>query len=192
MGEPGLSAEVALQINQTLLFWVAAIFFGLACLAGLTALVFVWRECFVPRNRSRKGLPMEEDQRTTRRLVRFGIFEADLRSGELRRNGVKVKLQDQPFHVLEMLLDHPGDLVTREGLQKNLWSESTFVDFEHGLNAAIKRLREALGDDADNPRFVETLHRRGYRFIAPVAGRVCDEGEKPTVPQSGTVATPMP
>ncbi len=111
---------------------------------------------------------MDTDQPNVRSIVRFGVFEVDLLSGELRRNGVKIKVQDQPFQVLEMLLARPGELVTREELQKKLWRESTFVDFEHGLNAAIKRLREALGDDADNPRFVETLHRRGYRFIYPV------------------------
>jgi TolB-like protein/DNA-binding winged helix-turn-helix (wHTH) protein/Tfp pilus assembly protein PilF len=103
------------------------------------------------------------------RLVRFGVFEVDLRTGELRKNGLKVKLQDQPFQVLAMLLEHPGALVTREELQKRLWSESTFVDFEDGLSKAVYRIREALGDDADNPRFVETLPRRGYRFIYPVA-----------------------
>ncbi len=112
---------------------------------------------------------MEEGEPKPRQLLRFGVFEVDLRSGELRRGGVKVKLQEQPFQVLEMLLERPSELVTREELQKKLWSESTFVDFEHGLNAAIKRLREALDDNADNPRFVETLHRRGYRFIYPVA-----------------------
>ena len=99
--------------------------------------------------------------------IRFGVFEVDLRSGELRRNGLKIKLQEQPFQILAMLLEHPGELVTREEIQKRLWSEDTFVDFEHSLATAIKKLREALGDSADNPRFVETLPRRGYRFIAP-------------------------
>jgi DNA-binding winged helix-turn-helix (wHTH) protein/WD40 repeat protein len=100
--------------------------------------------------------------------VRFGIFEADLRAGELRRSGSKVRLQDQPFQVLAMLLERPGQIVTREELQTRLWPADTFVDFDHGLNAAIKRLRDALGDSAENPRFVETLARRGYRFVAPV------------------------
>jgi len=103
-------------------------------------------------------------------LVRFGIFEVDLRAGELRRNGLKVKLQEQPFQLLVMLLEHPGEVVTREEIQQKLWPSDTFVDFEHSINAAVKRLREALDDSADNPRFVETLHRRGYRFIAPVLG----------------------
>jgi DNA-binding winged helix-turn-helix (wHTH) protein len=86
--------------------------------------------------------------------VRFGIFEADLRAGELRRSGSKVRLQDQPFQVLAMLLERPGQIVTREELQTRLWPADTFVDFDHGLNAAIKRLRDALGDSAENPRFV--------------------------------------
>ncbi len=98
----------------------------------------------------------------------FGVFEVDLRTAELRKSGQKVKLQEQPFHILTMLLEHPGELVTREELQKKLWSGDTFVDFEHSLATAIKKLREALGDSADNPRFVETLPRRGYRFICPV------------------------
>jgi len=101
-------------------------------------------------------------------IIRFGIFEVDLRAGELRRNGSKIRLQDQPFQVLALLLSKPGELVTREELQTKLWPADTFVDFDHGLNAAVKRLRDALGDSADNPRFIETLARRGYRFIAPV------------------------
>lgn len=101
-------------------------------------------------------------------VIRFGIFEVDLRAGELRRNGFKVRLQDQPFQVLAMLLERPGEIVTREELHARLWSSDTFVDFDHGLNAAVKRLRDALGDSADNPRFVETLARRGYRFMLPV------------------------
>lgn len=103
--------------------------------------------------------------------VSFGSFEADLRSGELRRNGSKVRLQEQPFQILTMLLENPGEIVTREELRKRLWPADTFVDFDHGLNAAVKRLRDALGDSAENPRFVETLARRGYRFVAPIAGR---------------------
>ncbi len=102
--------------------------------------------------------------------IRFGVFTADLRAGELRKSGVKVKLQEQPFQILAMLLEKPGEVVTREDLRQRLWPADTFVDFDHSLNTAVKKLREALGDDADNPRFVETLHRRGYRFIAPVGG----------------------
>ncbi len=101
-------------------------------------------------------------------IVRFGTFEVNLSAGELWRNGTRVRLQEQPFQVLAMLLEKPDEVVTREELHRRLWSSDTFVDFDHGLNAAIKRLRDALGDSADNPRFVETLARRGYRFIAPV------------------------
>jgi Tol biopolymer transport system component/DNA-binding winged helix-turn-helix (wHTH) protein len=102
------------------------------------------------------------------RVVRFSVFEVDLRAGELRRNGVKVKLQNQPFQILAMLLERPGEIVTREELHSRLWSADTFVDFNNGLNSAIRRLRDALGDTAEHPTFVETLGRRGYRFIAAV------------------------
>jgi cholera toxin transcriptional activator len=104
-----------------------------------------------------------------KRMKKFGTFEVDLRARELRRGGIRVRLQDQPFEILTMMLERPGEVVTREELRERLWPAGTFVDFEHSLNAAVKRLRAALGDDADNPRFVETQHRRGYRFIAPVA-----------------------
>jgi Tol biopolymer transport system component/DNA-binding winged helix-turn-helix (wHTH) protein len=101
---------------------------------------------------------------------RFGVFELDPRSGDLRKNGVKLKVQEQPYQVLLKLLKHPGDVVTREELHATLWSADTFVDFDTGLNTAIKRLREVLGDPADAPVFIETVPRRGYRFIAPVSG----------------------
>ena len=101
-------------------------------------------------------------------LIRFGAFEVDLRNRKLRKRGHRIRLQDQPFAVLATLLEHPGELVPRETLQQNLWSADTFVDFDHGLNNAIKRLREALRDSADTPRFIETVPRSGYRFIAPV------------------------
>ena len=110
-------------------------------------------------------LPLERPAPTVKR---FGTFEVDLRARELRKGGIRIRLQDQPFEILALLLEHPGEVVTREELRQRLWPQGTFVDFEHSLNAAIKRLRAALGDDADNPRFVETLHRRGYRFIAAV------------------------
>ena len=100
--------------------------------------------------------------------IRFGMFEADLSSGELRREGVKIKLQEQPFQILAALLERPREVVTREDLQKRLWPSDVVVDFDRGLNKAINRLREALGDDADNPRFIETLPQRGYRFLAVV------------------------
>jgi Tol biopolymer transport system component/DNA-binding winged helix-turn-helix (wHTH) protein len=105
---------------------------------------------------------------TARRTIRFGVFEVDLQSGELRRKGLKVKLQGQPFQILVALLGRPGEVVTREELRLKLWPADTFVDFDHSLNAAVKRLREALGDSAETPVFVETLARRGYRFIASV------------------------
>src|SRR5262245_13124307 len=105
---------------------------------------------------------------STPNLVRFGAFEVDLRARELRKGGLKRKLGGQPFEVLAMLLERPGDLVTREELHKRLWKDDTFVDFDHGLNAIVNRLREVLGDSSDNPRFIETVPRRGYRFIAPV------------------------
>jgi TolB-like protein/DNA-binding winged helix-turn-helix (wHTH) protein/Tfp pilus assembly protein PilF len=100
--------------------------------------------------------------------VRFGAFQADLRSGELRKDGIKVKLEGQPFQVLAALLERPGQLVTREELQKQLWPDETFVDFEQGINAAVKRLRVALEDSADKPHYIETLPRRGYRFIGRI------------------------
>ena len=108
------------------------------------------------------------------RVIQFGIFEADLRAGELRRNGAKIRLQEQPFQILAMLLQHPGEVVTREELRSRLWPVDTFVDFDHSLNAAVRRLRDTLGDTAENPRFVETVARRGYRFLAPVTG---EEGD---------------
>ena len=102
--------------------------------------------------------------------VRFSSFELDLQSGELRKAGVLVGLQEQSFKVLAELLERPGDLVTRDQLRQRLWPNGTFVDFEHGLNAVINRLRETLGDSADSPRFIQTVPRRGYRFIAPIQG----------------------
>jgi TolB-like protein/DNA-binding winged helix-turn-helix (wHTH) protein len=101
-------------------------------------------------------------------VARFGVFELDLRTAELRRNGIKVKLQEQPFRLLAFLLERAGDVVTREELRERLWP-SEFVDFDHSLNTAVRKLREALDDSAENPRFIETLARRGYRFIAPVS-----------------------
>ena len=101
-------------------------------------------------------------------ILRFGIFEVDLRAGELRKQGKRIKLQDQPFQVLTVLLQRPADVVTREELRTQIWPQDTFVDFDNSLNTAINKVREALGESADNPRFIETLPRRGYRFIAPV------------------------
>jgi len=126
---------------------------------------------------------MQEDLHLGVRL-RFGVFELDLRAGELRKHGLRLRLQEQPFQVLAMLLEHPGEVVTREELQRKLWPADTFVDFDHGLNKAISKIREALGDSAESPRFVETVARRGYRFLAEV--KVADatsvrSPERPTV-----------
>src|SRR5204863_9525943 len=111
--------------------------------------------------------PMPETSAPVR--LRFGVFEVDLRAGELRKHGVKLRLQEQPFQVLAMLLERPGETVTREELRSRLWTAETFVDFDHGMNKAVNRIRDALGDSATSPRFVETVARRGYRFIADVA-----------------------
>ncbi len=111
-----------------------------------------------------------KDAHPARAPIRFGAFELEPESGELRKQGLKVRLQEQPFHILQILLEHPGKVVTREELQQRIWSSDTFVDFDHGVYNAIKKLREALGDSAETPRYIETLSRRGYRFIAPVNG----------------------
>ena len=108
------------------------------------------------------------DANSARRVFRFGVFEADEHTGELCKQGRRLPLQGQPLQVLLVLLERPGELVSRAELHQRLWPEGTFVDFDHGLNTAINKIREALGDSASNPRFVETLARRGYRFIAPV------------------------
>lgn len=99
------------------------------------------------------------------KIVRFGVFAVDLAAGELRKNGVRIRLQEQPFQILAILLERPGDVVTREELRQRLWPADTFVDFDHSLNTAVNKLREALGDSASSPRYVETLARRGYRFL---------------------------
>ena len=101
-------------------------------------------------------------------FLRFGVFEVDLRAGELRKNGRKLKLQEQPFQVLVALLERSGEVVTREDLRRRLWPDDTFVDFDNGLNIAVRKLRTALSDEAEKPRYVETLPRRGYRFIGSV------------------------
>ena len=111
---------------------------------------------------------MRNGPASERRLARFDEFEVDLRSSELHKAGVRVALSGQPLAFLAALLERPGELVTRDDLRQRLWPDGTFVDFEHGLNAVVKRLRDALGDSADAPRFIETVPRRGYRFIAPV------------------------
>ena len=107
---------------------------------------------------------------TVSRILHFGVFEVDIKAFEIRKHGVRLKLPEQPFQVLSVLLENPGEIVTRDELRTRLWPSDTFVDFDHGLNNAVMRLREVLGDSSENPRFVETIPRRGYRFIAPVAG----------------------
>jgi len=123
-----------------------------------------------------------------RRVARFGVFELDLRTAELRKYGHKLPIQGQPIQILILLTERAGELVTREELHQKLWPADTYVDFEHGLNAAVKRLRQALNDSADNPRFVETLPRRGYRFIAPVE----TFGASPQVPGAGDAPLDQP
>src|SRR5687768_6619064 len=119
--------------------------------------------------------------------ARFAEFELDLDAGELRRRGVPVPIPDQPLRVLEVLVEHAGVIVSREQLRDRLWAADTFVDFEHGLNAAVKRLRDVLGDSADRPRFVETVPKRGYRFVAPVDGL-----RRPDAEPAGLAADPVP
>jgi len=119
------------------------------------------------------GQPMTELEPARR--YRFGIFEADATTGELRRKGVRIKMNGQPFQILTMLLERPGQLITREEISHKLWPDGVFVDAEHGVNSAVNRIREALGDSAANPRFVETMARRGYRFVAPVEQIVFDQ-----------------
>src|SRR5882724_3057845 len=109
-------------------------------------------------------------------VVHFGLFELDLQARELRKSGIRIKLQDQPFQILASLLERPGEIVSREELQKRLWPADTFVDFDLSLNSAVKKLRQALNDDSDNPRFIETLYRRGYRLIGPVNGAAKTNG----------------
>ena len=125
-------------------------------------------------------------QQNNNRIARFGVFELDLNTGELRKGGVKLRLQGQPVQVLTLLLERAGDVVTREELREKLWASDTFVDFDHSLNTAINKVREALGDSASTPRYVETLARRGYRFIAPVQAAV----QAPPAIASESVAFP--
>ncbi|HEY6369067.1 MAG TPA: winged helix-turn-helix domain-containing protein, partial [Candidatus Sulfotelmatobacter sp.] len=126
------------------------------------------------------------------RTRRFGVFELDLRAGELRRSGLKVKLQEQPFQVLALLLEKPGEIVARDDLRNRLWPADTFVDFDHSLNAAIKRLRDALGDSAENPTFVETVARRGYRFLAPVSTTAANGNALAAQPSAAAVVPRAP
>ena len=128
------------------------------------------------------------DLRPARRY-RFGAFEADATTGELRRQGILIKLNAQPFQVLLMLLERPGELLTREEISRELWPDGTFVDYEHGVNSAVNRIREALGDTASSPRFVQTLARRGYRFVAPVERIGRSENPSPPAAESPSAVT---
>jgi cholera toxin transcriptional activator len=119
-----------------------------------------------------RPLSMPAFEGNSGRIARFGVFELDLAAGELRKNGARLRLQEQPFQVLSLLLQRAGDVVTREELRQKLWPADTFVDFDHSLNTAVNKLREVLGDSASSPRYIETLARRGYRFIAPVQNGV--------------------
>jgi Tol biopolymer transport system component/DNA-binding winged helix-turn-helix (wHTH) protein len=127
------------------------------------------------------------------RVVRFGVFEVDLRAGELRRNDRKVKIQNQPFQILGLLLERPGEVITREEMRARLWPAETFVDFDHGLNSAVRRLRDTLGDSAETPKYVETLGRRGYRFIFPVEQNGRGSGDMADAsPRVATMVVPIP
>src|SRR5258708_35950314 len=119
----------------------------------------------------------------SRRAFRFGAFAADLRSGELYKDGARVRLQEQPFRILGLLLERPGEVVTREELRQKLWPNDTFVDFDHGINVAIAKIREALGDSSEEPEFVPTIGRRVYRFIAPVSKAVSSLPSFPALPR---------
>ncbi len=130
-----------------------------------------------------------EPQVSGEHRVQFGVFEVDLKAGELRRSGIRVRIQSQPFHVLSVLLEHPGEVVSREVLQHKLWGSDTTVDFDHSLGIAVNKLREALGDSAENPRFVETLAKRGYRFIAPVKEV---DAQQPATALAADTPTPAP
>ena len=135
------------------------------------------------------------EARSAGKTVRFGVFELDLVSGELRKNGTLIRLQEQPFQILALLLERPGELVTRDDLRSKLWSADTFVDFDHSLNTAVNKLREALGDVASNPRFVQTVARRGYRFIAPVQETMKPAAtvlENPTAANAAAIAENPP
>ena len=131
---------------------------------------------------------------TSTKILRFGVFEVDPRAGELRKYGLRLKLPEQPFQILTLLLERPGNIITRDELRNRLWPGDTFVDFDHGLNNAVMRLREVLGDSSESPRFVETIPRRGYRFIAPVEESLPVRSEADASSPSAVtiVATPVP
>src|SRR5579864_3366843 len=123
--------------------------------------------------------------------VQFGIYEVDLEEGEVRKAGVRIKVQQQPFKVLQALLERPGELVTREQLHDRIWSGASYGDFDQAVNVAVAKLRTALGDSADNPRFIETVPRRGYRFIAPVNTEIHQERISSPATVSGEALRPL-
>lgn len=133
-------------------------------------------------------------QETAQRIYRFGVFEANEAGGELRKHGIRLKLHSQPFQVLLMLLERPSEVVTREEMRQRLWGKDTFVDFDHGLNTAVNKIREALGDSASEPRYVETVSGKGYRFIAPVTfkGPEQEIPGKAVAPPTETAETALP
>lgn len=131
-------------------------------------------------------------ERLATRRYRFGVFEADTSTGELRRQGLRVRIHAQPFQVLVLLLERQGEVVTREEISRELWPEGTFVDYEHGVNSAVNRVREALGDKAGSPRFVETLARRGYRFVAPVERVDSEADTAPATPTQPAAPAQVP
>lgn len=137
-----------------------------------------------------RGVAVQTEQPAKGTRVQFGLFEADLTAGELRRSGVRVRLQAQPFRILAMLLERPGEVVTREEIEQRLWGNDTIVDFDHSLGTAINKIRDALGDSAESPRFIETLARRGYRFLAPVSPVEAAEAGAAASAQQGAETAP--
>ncbi|MGA2964633.1 MAG: winged helix-turn-helix domain-containing protein [Terriglobales bacterium] len=137
----------------------------------------------------RAVMPMPPSNRDPM-LFRFGVFEVDLAAGDLRKNGVRIRLQGQPFQLLTALLQNAGQVVTRDNLRETIWPADTFVDFDHSLNTAVNKIREALGDSASSPRFVETLARRGYRFIAPVDSVAAAAASADHAPRNGPSTSP--
>jgi len=133
---------------------------------------------------------MTEEQPARR--YRFGAFEADAATGELRRQGIRLKLNAQPFQVLCLLLERPGEVLTREEIARELWPDGTFVDYEHGVNSAVNRIRDALGDSAASPKFIETLARRGYRFVVPVEPIAPQDGIGIDAPKSSSAEDVVP
>src|ERR1700727_1869223 len=123
---------------------------------------------------------MQQEERG--RIVRFGLFEVDIGEGKLTKSGTRIRLQEQPFRILVLLLEHAGQLVTRDAIRHELWSRDTFVEFDRALNTAVGKLRAALSDSAENPRFLETIPRKGYRFVAPVVWSPEVEGPASTRP----------